>query len=127
MSAICLALAVIGTAACGDTNRTATNFCRQLEREMPGLGATPVTQSDVDVLVSRYQRIGEVAPTAVADDWAKLTSVLESASKLNVANAEAVETFTKEALQANKAAARALQWVKDTCGVDLSGFPPASQ
>lgn len=94
---------------------------------MPGLGATPVTQSDVDVLVSRYQRISEVAPSAVADDWAKLTSVLANASKLNMANADAVEAFTKEALQANKATARALQWVKDTCGVDLSGFPPASQ
>jgi hypothetical protein len=53
--------------------------------------------------------------------------MLEDASRLNTANSEDVEAFTKEALQANKAAARALQWVKDTCGVDLSGFPPASQ
>lgn len=127
ISAICVALAVVGVSACGGTNRTATNFCRQVESELPGLGVTPVTQSDVDVLVSRYQRIGEVAPTAVADDWEKLTSMLEDASKLNTANSDDVEAFTKEALQANKAAARALQWVKETCGVDLSGFPPASQ
>lgn len=124
ISAICV---VVVAASCGGTNRTATNFCRQLEREVSGLGVAPTTQSEVDVLVSRYRRIGEVAPNAVADDWDTLTSMLEDASNVNTANSADVEAFTKEALQANKAAARALQWVKDTCGVDLSGFPPASQ
>lgn len=112
-------------AACGGTNRTATNFCRQLQKEMPGLSAPIVTQSDVDVLVSRYRRLGAVAPTAVSDDWDTLTTMLEDASRLNTANSGDVEEFTRGALEANKAAARALQWVKDTCGVDLSGFPPA--
>lgn len=126
-SAIALVLGVVGVAACGGTNRTANNFCRQLERELPGLGVAPTTQSDVEVLVSRYRRIAEVAPVAVADDWETLTSMFEDAARLNTANSADVEAFTKEALQANKAVARALQWVKDTCGVDLSGFPPASQ
>lgn len=125
ISAICVVVAF--TTSCGGTNRTATNFCRQLEREAAGLGVAPTTQSEVDVLVSRYRRIGEVAPAAVAEDWETLTSMLEDASNVNAANSADVEAFTKEALQANKAAARALQWVKDTCGVDLSGFPPASQ
>ncbi len=114
-------------AACGGNDRTATNFCRQLAKEMPGISAVPTSQSDADVLVSRYRRLGEVAPSAVADDWETLTAMLEDAAKLNTSNSEDVEAFTQEALQANKAAARALQWVKDTCGVDLSGFPPASQ
>ncbi|NBN89521.1 MAG: hypothetical protein EBV24_04270 [Actinobacteria bacterium] len=127
MSAIACMVAFIGLVGCGDTDRTATNFCRQLEKELPGMGTPPVTQSDVDVLLSRYRRIGEVAPIAVSADWETLTVMLEDASRLNTANSEDVEAFTKEALQANKAAARALQWVKDTCGVDLSGFPPASQ
>ncbi|MBM3729809.1 MAG: hypothetical protein FJW44_03175 [Actinobacteria bacterium] len=125
LSAICIAAALV--AACGGTDRTATNFCRQLAKEMPGITATPGTQSDADVLVSRYRRLGEVAPSAVADDWETLTSMLEDATNLNTANSQDVEAFTKEALQANKAAARALQWVKDTCGLDISGFPPASQ
>jgi len=125
LSAICIAAALV--AACGGTDRTATNFCRQLAKEMPGITATPATQSDADVLVSRYRRLGEVAPSAVADDWETLTSMLEDATNLNTANSQDVEAFTKEALQANKAAARALQWVKDTCGLDISGFPPASQ
>jgi hypothetical protein len=98
-----------------------------LAKEMPGMSVVPASQSDADVLVSRYRRLGKVAPSAVADDWETLASMLEDAAKLNTANSEDVEAFTKEALQANKAAARALQWVKDTCGVDLSGFPPASQ
>lgn len=91
------------------------------------MSVIPASQADADVLVSRYRRLGEVAPSAVANDWETLASMLEDAAKLNTANNEDVEAFTKEALQANKAAARALQWVKDTCGVDLSGFPPASQ
>jgi hypothetical protein len=94
---------------------------------MPGIAMVPASQSDADVLVSRYRRLGEVAPSAVAEDWETLATMLEDAARLNTANSDDVETFTKEALQANKAAARALQWVKDTCGVDLSGFPPASQ
>lgn len=114
-------------ASCGGPDRTATNFCRQLSREMPGIAMVPASQSDADVLVSRYRRLGEVAPSAVAEDWETLATMLEDAARLNTANSDDVETFTKEALQANKAAARALQWVKDTCGVDLSGFPPASQ
>jgi hypothetical protein len=114
-------------ASCGEPDRTATNFCRQLSQEMPGIALVPASQSDADVLVSRYRRLGEVAPSAVSDDWETLTSMLEDAAKLNTANSEDVEAFTQEALQANKAATRALQWVKDTCGVDLSGFPPASQ
>ena len=127
ISAILVLTAGMGLLACADSDRTATNFCRQLARELPGMGAAPSNQSDVDVLLSRYRRIGEVAPVAVSNDWETLTSMLEEASRLNTANAEEVEAFTKEALQANKAAARALQWVKDTCGVDLSGFPLASQ
>lgn len=124
ISAICvLAFAT----SCGGTDRTATNFCRQLAKEMPGIATVPTTQSEADVLVSRYRRLGEVTPAAVADDWSTLTSMLEDATNLNTSNSEDVEAFTKEALQANKAAGRALQWVKDTCGVDLSGFPPASQ
>lgn len=125
ISAICIVVAL--ATSCGGTDRTATNFCRQLAKEMPGIAVVPATQSDADVLVSRYRRLGEVAPSAVANDWKMLTSMLEDATNLNTANSEDVEAFTKEALQANKAAARALQWVKDTCGVDVSGFPPASQ
>lgn len=113
--------------SCGGSDRTATNFCRQLAKEMPGITAVPASQSDADVLVSRYRRLGGVAPSAVDDDWEMLTSMLEDAAMLNTTNSDDVEAFTKEALEANKAAARALQWVKDTCGVDLSGFPPASQ
>ena len=125
ISAICVVVAF--TTSCGGTDRTATNFCRQLAKEMPGIAEMPSTQSDADVLVSRYRRLGEVAPSAVANDWKMLTSMLEDAGNLNTANVEDVEAFTKEALQSNKAATRALQWVKETCGVDLSGFPPASQ
>lgn len=113
--------------ACSDKNRTATNFCRQLAKELPGMSAPLTTQNDIDVLVSRYRRIGETAPRAVADDWSKLTAMLENAARLNTANSTAVEDFASNALAANTAAQRALQWVKDTCGVDLSGSRPASQ
>lgn len=118
---------LVALVACGGTDRTATNFCRQLEKEMPDMRTVPASQADVDVLISRYRRLSEVAPVAVADDWERLTVMLEDASRLNTANSEDVEAFTQKALETNKAAARALQWVKDTCGVDLSGFPPASQ
>ena len=124
ISAIVLTIPLM---SCSEKNRTATNFCRQLEKELPGMSAPLAAQSDVDVLVSRYRRIGETAPKAVADDWEKLTLMLEAASRLNTSNSTAVEEFTSQALQANTAAQRALQWVKNTCGVELSGSRPASQ
>jgi hypothetical protein len=120
----CVGLLVSG---CGDKRNDATNFCRQLEQELPGLSARLTSQSEIDQMVARYRRLGEVAPLAVAEDWDALTSLMADAAKVNPNDQTEMETFAEEALVANSASQRALRWVLNTCGVDLSGSRPASQ
>ena len=124
-----LGLCCVGllTSACGDKRNDATNFCRQLDQELPGLSAPLTSQSAIDQMVARYRRLGDVAPLAVAEDWDALTSLMADAAKVNPNDQTEMETFAEEALVANSASQRALRWVLDTCGVDLSGSRPASR
>jgi len=125
--AITCATVATATVSCGDKTNSATNFCRQLDKELAGLSSPLTSQSDVDVMVARYRRLGEVAPLSVSKDWQALTSVMQDAAKVDPNDQEAMEKFAAEALVANSASQRALRWVLDTCGVDLSGSRPASQ
>lgn len=122
-----LGLLGLATTACNEKRNDATNFCRQLQQELPGLSAPLTSQSAIDQMVARYRRLGEVAPLSVADDWDALTSLMEDAAKVNPNDQTELQVFAEEALVANSASQRALRWVSNTCGVDLSGSRPASQ
>ena len=117
----------LAATACNEKRNDATNFCRQLEQELPGLSAPLTSQSAIDQMVARYKRLGEVAPLSVADDWDALTSLMEEAARTNPNDQTELQAFAEEALVANSASQRALRWVLSTCGVDLSGSRPASQ
>lgn len=122
-------LCAVGLAvtACGDKRNDATNFCRQLQQELPGLSAPLTSQSAIDQMVARYRRLGDVAPLSVDKDWEALTDLMAQAAKVDTNDPTEMETFAEEALVANSASQRALRWVLNTCGVDLSGSRPASQ
>lgn len=106
--------------ACADKKRDATQFCRQLALELPGLRAPLQSQSDVDQLIERYRRIGEVAPLAVSKDWNTLTALLEETARVDAGDAAQLEELAQSAYAKNTAAQQALTWTRDTCGVDLS-------
>lgn len=123
------AVCIVGLVAtgCNEKRNDATNFCRQLQKELPGLSAPLRSQSAIDQMVARYRRLGEVAPLSVSEDWDALTELMAEAAKVNPNDQTELQGFAEEALVANSASQRALRWVLGTCGVDLSGSRPASQ
>ena len=125
--AISCAVFMASAASCSESKRTGTQFCRQLEKELPQINAPIATQNDIDLLVASYERIGEVAPIDVAKDWEMLTALLAEAAHINTGNTTDVEAVTKHAYESNTAAQRAMKWTLDTCAVDISGSRPASQ
>jgi hypothetical protein len=125
--AISCAVFMTSATSCSEQKRTGTQFCRQLAKELPQMNAPITTQSDIDLLVASYVRIGKVAPIDVSKDWDALTAVLAEAARINMGNTSDVEAITKHAYESNTAMQRALKWTLDTCAVDISGSRPASQ
>jgi len=112
--------AVLVFAACGSTPRTATNFCRQLANEIDGLADLPATPNAINDAVERYERLLDVAPLAVEDDWRALTELLRAAGDLDAANEQAVQDVVDQAYASERAAQDAMEWVMTNCGVDIS-------
>lgn len=125
--AISCAVFMASAASCSESKRTGTQFCRQLALESPQMNAPITTQTEIDLLVASYQRIGKVAPIDVAKDWEALTALLAEAAHINTGNTTDVEAVTKHAYESNTAAQRAMKWALETCAIDISGSRPASQ
>jgi hypothetical protein len=117
---VLVVVSVFAVVACGSTPRTATNFCRQLEKEISGMTEAPVTPSAINELVERYERLLEVAPLAVEDDWRALTEMLRKTADVDAADEESIQAVVDEAYATERSAQDAQQWVVTTCGIDIS-------
>lgn len=106
--------------ACGSTGRTGTNFCRQLQNEMPEIGEPIENSADANAMVRRYKRLSKVAPLTIQDDFEKLTDVLDLAASSDPTKADELQAVADAAYAANAAARNVEAWVKDTCAVDIS-------
>ncbi len=119
-SALFGALSLIGLLGCASPERTATNFCRQLALEMPGIAEQPATPEMIKSTVERYKNLQKVAPLQVEADWDALTLLLEKASKIDAADPASVQEVVDLSYASEKNAAAASTWVLATCGVDIS-------
>ena len=119
-SALFGALSLIGLLGCASPERTATNFCRQLALEMPGIAEQPATPVMIKSTVERYKNLQKVAPLQVEADWDALTLLLEKASKIDAADPASVQEVVDLSYASEKNAAAASTWVLATCGVDIS-------
>ena len=119
-SALFGALSLIGLLGCASPERTATNFCRQLALEMPGIAEQPATPEMIKSTVERYKNLQKVAPLQVEADWDALTLLLEKASKIDAADPVSVQEVVDLSYASEKNAAAASTWVLATCGVDIS-------
>lgn len=116
-----LACAVIATlTACSTPARTATNFCRQLQQELPEIAQPTATPAEVATLVARYERLGDVAPLAIEEDWIALTNLVKAAANVDAADPASVQAVADLSYATQKSAVAAAVWVRETCGVDLS-------
>lgn len=105
--------------SCGSPARTGTNFCRQLQNELPGIAAPIETLGDANAMVNRYKRLSKVAPLTIQKDFEALTRVLSMAASANPNNTDELQAVADAAYSANAAARNVVAWVKDTCAVDI--------
>lgn len=113
-------LSVLGLTGCATPERTATNFCRQLALEMPGIAEQPATPAMITSTVKRYKRLQEIAPLQVEADWNALTLLIEKASQIDAADAASVQEVVDLSYATEESATAAFAWVLATCGVDIS-------
>lgn len=116
-SVLCLTLVA---SACSQAPRTATNFCRQLAKEAPGISQPTVTPADIASMLDRYKRLGKVSPLAIEKDWESLIELLSVASRVKANDPESVQAVVDMAYSTEKAAVAAAKWIVETCGVDIS-------
>ena len=121
------ALSLIGLLGCASPERTATNFCRQLALEMPGIAEQPATPEMIKSTVKHYKNLQKVAPLQVEADWDALTLLMEKASKIDASDPVSVQEVVDLSYATEKNAVGASTWVLATCGVDIStGLPSGS-
>ncbi len=126
-SALLGALSLIGLLGCASPERTATNFCRQLALEMPGIAEQPATPEMIKSTVKHYKNLQKVAPLQVEADWDALTLLMEKASKIDASDPVSVQEVVDLSYATEKNAVGASTWVLATCGVDIStGLPDGS-
>jgi hypothetical protein len=113
-------IASVVLTACSETPRTGTNFCRQLAKEMPGIAVMPATVEEVNAAVGHFTRLQKVAPLEVQQDWDVLTELMIAASKVKAEDAESVQQVADLAYASEASSKSASDWVKATCGVDIS-------
>ena len=119
-SALLGALILIGLLGCASPERSATNFCRQLALEMPGIAEQPATPEMIKSTVKHYKNLQKVAPLQVEADWDALTLLMEKASKIKASDPASVQEVVGLSYASEKSAAAASTWVLATCGVDIS-------
>jgi len=121
------AFILIGLLGCASPERTATNFCRQLALEMPGIAEQPATPEMIKSTVEHYKNLQKVAPLQVEADWDALTLLMEKASKIKASDPASVQEVVDLSYASEKNAVAASTWVLATCGVDIStGLPVGS-
>ena len=126
-SALLGALILIGLLGCASPERTATNFCRQLALEMPGIAEQPATPEMIKSTVEHYKNLQKVAPLQVEADWDALTLLMEKASQIKASDPASVQEVVDLSYASEKSAAAASTWVLATCGVDISTGLPVVQ
>lgn len=117
---IILSCLAISLAACSQTPRTATNFCRQLDKETPFIGDPPVTAADVAAMLARYQRLSKATPLVIEDEWKSLTELFAVASRVKSNDPESVQAVIDMAYSTEKASLTVAKWTLETCGIDIS-------
>lgn len=117
---VAVVVGLAATAACAETPRTATNFCRVLANRIGDITTPPESNDDVQRLIEHYDRLVEVAPIEVEGDLTIIRDLFQAASQVNVKDLVSVQAVADAAYDAERAAEDAGVYVGATCGLDLS-------
>jgi hypothetical protein len=121
-----LALAVTTTGltsfaitSCSDTDRGSSRFCGELAVELPLLGGPFVDGSDVDDLVSRYEKLNGITPLAIDEEWNALTELVRQAADVDVDDPVSRQELADTAYKTERSARDVAIWVETTCGLTM--------
>jgi hypothetical protein len=115
-----IAIAVIGAAACGDEPATADRYCQAIGDNLTALNApTIITVDDITRTVDLYASLRDLAPAAVAPEWAALTEAVSAAAEVDPNDPTALQAAADGIRAAEPAAQAIASYTTTTCGHNL--------
>lgn len=122
-----LALVLVGTlGACSSADdRASGRYCARLADQLQQLTTTIGTVDAALDRAERYREFAKSAPLEVADEWEQLAALVDSATKVDLADEAAVQEVINEAYASERAARRIADHAASVCTVtDLGSLMP---
>lgn len=118
-----LALLVPFTACGGDGDAVepdAGTFCERATEQRDLILSPPMT-SEAELVASLefYRLMGQLAPIAIAAEWAVLVDAMETASTVVPGDTASEQLVAMTAYASEPSAFRVKEWLLDNCGLDL--------
>jgi len=107
------------TAACSDTDRSASRFCGSLKDALPDLTATLTSSDDISSLVNRFEGLNSMTPVAIEEEWQALTELVQLAASTDPLDPQGRQTLADAAYQTERPARDIERWVEATCGFQM--------
>lgn len=112
----------VACTACSDDGPSsdAERFCGEA-RANPDLITNPsiTTEDELDAVLDYYRLMGELAPLAIAEEWAVLVNAYETAATLVPGDTESEQQVAMTMYASEPSAYRVQTWIARNCGVAL--------
>jgi len=114
-----LATVVVATSACSDTDRSGARFCGELAESVVGLSGPITNSEEIGDLVDRYERLDDITPLAIREDWHVVTELLKAAENVDFEDPRSRQDLADAAYNAERKAREVTSWVQSTCALDM--------
>ncbi|MET0146527.1 MAG: hypothetical protein ABW328_17330 [Ilumatobacteraceae bacterium] len=122
IAAAALATVIAGgiLSACDDDGPgDAERFCGEVRDHTAELVTGPATVEDIDGFLALYERIGEVAPLAIAPHWQALSLSFETADSVVPNDPDSLQAAARQAYATERSAVAVKDWLLANCNVDI--------
>jgi hypothetical protein len=124
--ALVACLSTLAVAACADEAPPSESaYCGAVGLHAAALNSpTLATQTDVEAMVAEWQKVADVAPQAVAPEWAAVMDVLRTAASLDPNDPKALQAFADASRTNEPAANRIIEYTYSKCGATIGPVTP---
>lgn len=77
------------------------------------------TEAELQASLEFYRLMGQLAPIAIAEEWATLVDTMETASTVVPGDPQSEQLVAMAAYASEASAYRVKKWLLDNCGLDL--------
>ena len=114
------AVACGGAGGGGDVASDADRFCAEATEQRDTILAPPMaSEAELEASLEFYRLMGQLAPLAIAEEWAELVRAMETASTVVPGDPESEQLAAMTAYSVEPSAYRVKKWLLDNCGLDL--------